>query len=121
MASEFWEKYGKGYYEEFKKHCFTVLGGKCAVCGSTESLEIDHIDPTTKSFTVTQMLRAPKDLLDKELAKCQLLCKDHHQDKTGRASHGTGGMYRHHKCRCEPCKEANRQYVRDYRARQKSA
>lgn len=32
-------------------------------------------------------------------------------------AHGTVGGYTNHDCRCEPCREARRAYLRDYKAR----
>lgn len=51
-------------------------------CGSTENLEFDHIDPKTKSFTITSRPTASEDKMSKELAKCQLLCHTCHENKT---------------------------------------
>ena len=31
-----------------------MLGGKCECCGSTFNLQFDHIDPTTKSFSIAK-------------------------------------------------------------------
>lgn len=58
------------------------LGGKCAKCRKTKRLEIDHIDPLTKSFTLAKMWSISKANFNKELAKCQLLCKHHHKKKS---------------------------------------
>jgi len=30
-----------------------MLGGRCVRCGATEDLEFDHIDPSTKRFTIS--------------------------------------------------------------------
>lgn len=52
----------------------------CAVCGRTDKLEIDHIDPETKVshsiWSWSEKRRA------EELAKCQILCGDCHQRKS---------------------------------------
>lgn len=56
------------------------LGGKCARCSSTERLEVDHIDPDTKvshSFLTWSKKRQAE-----EMAKCQLLCRACHWQKT---------------------------------------
>ena len=58
------------------------LGGKCVECGCTETLEFDHIDPSTKSFNIAAGYTKPKKVLDEELAKCQLLCVSCHREKT---------------------------------------
>ena len=58
------------------------LGGKCVQCGSTKSLEFDHIDPKTKSFNISAGYNKPKEILEKELSKCQLLCNKCHIEKS---------------------------------------
>lgn len=59
-----------------------LLGGVCVVCGTTERLEFDHIDPSTKLFDIAKgWARAEKIVLE-ELEKCQLLCKQHHDEKS---------------------------------------
>lgn len=53
---------------------------KCVKCGSTDRMELDHIDPATKianniwSWTESRRLS--------EIAKCQVLCHDCHIIKT---------------------------------------
>ena len=60
----------------------------CAVCGSTDQLEIDHIDPATKDPKLkgkagTGRLWSWSDQRrETELAKCQVLCDIHHKMKT---------------------------------------
>ena len=61
-----------------------LLGGKCVVCGATEQLEIDHIDPATKEFELTKSNTYSRKKVMEELAKCQLLCKTCHLEKTKR-------------------------------------
>jgi hypothetical protein len=58
------------------------LGGKCVECGCTDSLEFDHIDPSTKSFNIAAGYTKPKEVLLEEVAKCQLLCNKCHIEKT---------------------------------------
>jgi len=58
------------------------LGGKCVECGSTKALEFDHIDPKTKSFNISAGYNKPKEVLEKELSKCQLLCNKCHIEKS---------------------------------------
>jgi len=94
------------------------LGGKCLKCGSTNSLEFDHIDSATKRFDIgTYLNRYSMDKLRVELAKCQLLCSECHRLKTmadnglvpAKNTHGTLSAYRH--CgppKCEACKMAKR-------------
>jgi hypothetical protein len=58
------------------------MGGKCVQCGSTKALEFDHINPKTKSFNISAGYNKPKEILEKELSKCQLLCNKCHIEKT---------------------------------------
>lgn len=87
-------------------------GGKCVKCGSTENLEIDHIDPSTKEYKIATIWSRRKEVRDYELAKCQILCYGCHKEKTlGYAIKdmkcGTFSMYQSRKCRCEECRAAN--------------
>jgi len=53
------------------------------ICGSVDNLELDHIDPTTKSFTIGRALASVSEAkYQAEIVKCQLLCKQHHIEKT---------------------------------------
>lgn len=70
------------------------LGGACALCGSTENLEVDHIDPATKSPALRSLHTGtfwswswPRVLA--ELAKCRALCHDCHEAKSA-GEHATG-------------------------------
>lgn len=90
-------------------------GGKCAEpsCHATENLQIDHVEPTDKNWTIHWGASVTK--LAKELEKCQPLCEAHHKAKTLRERqnlipHGTRSGYVNHQCRCKPCTDANRGY-----------
>lgn len=39
-------EYNLQYYHNKRYKLIQQLGGKCAICGSTENLEFDHIDST---------------------------------------------------------------------------
>jgi hypothetical protein len=85
------------------------LGGKCVKCGSTSDLEFDHIDPTTKSFTLTgKNLDKPWQAVLAEAHLCQLLCGPHHNEKTSSERdawrHGTLHGYFNRRCRCDECR-----------------
>ena len=105
------------------------LGGKCAKCGSTDDLQLDHVDPSTKEFTIAKKAAGvSEERFLRELAKCQLLCKTCHNLKsiaeTGKQPvgerHGTISMATHRRCRCEPCLEVRRKYNREGRAKRVS-
>ena len=84
----------------------------CVTCGSVENLELDHIDPTTKvSHAIWSWARIRR---LKEIAKCQVLCKDCHAEKSAREKrvpivHGTTRGY-WNGCRCTDCKRASANY-----------
>lgn len=87
-------------------------GGICAKCGSSEQIEIDHIDPKTKEYKIATIWSRKKEIREYELAKCQLLCNSCHKEKSAREAtkdlqHGTLNMYKARHCRCQPCKDAN--------------
>jgi 5-methylcytosine-specific restriction endonuclease McrA len=89
-----------------------LLGSVCAKCGDTMALEIDHIDPTTKSIESGNLSKYCEEKFLAELSKCQLLCKPCHIEKSilerGRelARHGSTTMYRRG-CRCGQCGAAH--------------
>lgn len=106
---------------EWRVWVLRYMGGSCVVCGATDKLDIHHIDPSSKEFSVSQIWchRIEKQLA--ELAKCELRCRKHH----GFAhrlifQHGDVGKYEQG-CRCDPCKSARRIYnakwMADWRAR----
>ena len=66
----------------FREILIEKLGGKCIECGNTEALEFDHIDPSTKSFNISAGYHKPKEVLEEELSKCQLLCNKCHIEKS---------------------------------------
>lgn len=86
-------------------------GGCCAVCGSEDRLEVDHVDPATKLMEPAAIWSRRQEVRDEELAKCQVLCYDHHREKTnsdltllaGPDVHGTNRTY-NNGCRCDDCK-----------------
>lgn len=60
----------------------------CVQCGESDPvvLEFDHIDPSTKSYTVSQMVwsNCAMKKLKHEIAKCQVLCANCHRRKTSK-------------------------------------
>ncbi len=77
----------------------------CNFCSSIENLELDHIDPKTK---VSHYIWAwSLQRIDIELAKCQILCRSCHRNKTKleQTTHGVSS-YKKRKCRCHICKLA---------------
>lgn len=95
----------------------------CARCGSTEDLELDHVNPADKVshriWTWSEKRRVA------ELAKCQVLCKPCHDRKCGldgfadrTPRHGRG---RYDKgCRCAICTAANTEHAQRVRRNQRT-
>lgn len=57
----------------------------CAICGQRHesyNMQIDHIDPTTKLYDVCQLKSRKVEILQAELAKCQVLCALCHRRKS---------------------------------------
>lgn len=75
----------KGGRTSWYTQAIEFLGGCCVVCGSTEQLQCDHIDPKTKLFNISLICHDPEITLEEfwlEVEKCQLLCQPHHSDKS---------------------------------------
>lgn len=94
------------------------LGKSCATCGSTEKLQLDHIDRLKKTSHRIWSWCEPKRLA--EIQKCQVLCEECHKVKTAKEvykpiTHNDSGYSRG--CRCELCRAAHseRMKLRDRR------
>jgi hypothetical protein len=59
-----------------------ILGNHCKICNTTEELEIDHIDWCKKELSLGKLWSVSRKRYLAELEKCQLLCKEHHAQKT---------------------------------------
>lgn len=108
-------------YKEQRDFCLSVLGEVCIKCGSIDGLQIDHIDPATKTMKLGILygLNRRREII-KELKKCQLLCRVCHGEKTGKENsvrmlepgftHGTFYGWTRRKCKCIECETARRKY-----------
>lgn len=81
--NEYLNTYMKQRWEKRRQEAVARLGGKCEVCGTTESLEFDHIVPSTKIMSVAKASSRSEEFFWGEVDKCQLLCHGHHLIKTG--------------------------------------
>jgi len=79
---EYHRTYSQQYYHTRRNKIIQDLGGRCAQCGSSENLEIDHCDPSEKQFDIGNLLNHSKEEVERELSKCQLLCHDCHKKKS---------------------------------------
>jgi 5-methylcytosine-specific restriction endonuclease McrA len=120
MTKEERRKYNLNRYYTEKEKIIKSLGGECVICKSKNKLEIDHINPNTKLFEVSLLLSYSKDVVKKEVLKCQILCKECHITKTilesgkkiAKGTHGTLSSYRY--CKCDSCKKAKHDYMQQY-------
>lgn len=122
--------YLKRRYAEQKTAFHAYLGDACARCGTTDDLQIDHVDPSKKSFPVSKLWpRKDLTLVYKELDKCQLLCRTHHEEKTaeehrlsreGTFTHGTLYAWQKKKCLCEDCIAAKDAWNEERNARRRT-
>lgn len=110
MENKFGADYHREYYKKRKQKVIDYLGGKCVKCGTTERLEVDHIDPKQKSFHINKRLSLNQ--IKDELAKCQLLCTPCHRAKTSEENkgftHGTIYSWMRKRCKCDVCNAAKR-------------
>lgn len=111
-------------YHKRREDALSALGARCSECSRENNLQIDHIDPKKKSFSIAKMWGVSEKRFWEEINKCQLLCEECHERKTlrdlGRGSakntHGTLSSYRY--CgppKCEKCKRAKRDQARRLR------
>ncbi len=105
----------KKYHREWikkRRDAWIKENGPCKECGSSESLEVDHIDPKTKEFNPKNIWSRTKKIRDLELEKCQVLCKKCHRRKSNielstAPKHGLTAYY--NGCKCDICRAANAQ------------
>ena len=100
-----------------------AANGPCRACGGSNELQIDHIDRLLKERPI-EWSRA-KAVVNRELLKCQVLCKECHLKKTiaetpSKLIHGSPNMYRNGPCRCDRCREAHVAACRLSRERRKA-
>lgn len=116
--NQYHREYQRRRYTERLEACLSALGGVCTICESAEELEFHHVDQSTKLHDVTYMLsKYSQTKIDEELAKCVLLCKDHHAGETAHQNsveHGGGLTGKKKNCMCELCEPLKKAYMREY-------
>jgi len=75
-------EYMKRRYHARRAQALDLLGGKCTACGCKDDLEIDHIDCMDKEIPLTRLWSVSEERFLRELSKCQLLCREHHKEKS---------------------------------------
>lgn len=120
--NEYMRKYSLKRYHELRAHTVDLLGGKCVMCSSTELLEIDHIDRSTKEFDLGKEWATSYERYLKEVSKCQLLCRACHSKKSANecsVDHG-GGLSGKKNCPCILCKKRKAEYMMDYERKRRN-
>jgi 5-methylcytosine-specific restriction endonuclease McrA len=108
---EYLRNYSRLYVAKNRAAYFA--GKQCVKCGSTENLQLDHVDPKTKDLRLkkgTNLWSWSPVRRETEIAKCQVLCYPCHRIKTTEelssvVVHGSKTMYSKYVCRCDPCRE----------------
>jgi hypothetical protein len=99
--------YHRDQYHKRRQAIYDLLGGKCVRCGTTDSLQVDHIDRAQKTMEISDNMSLKRADVLAELAKCQLLCQTCHAAKTGNEmtgfTHGTQYGWKNMKCACTLC------------------
>ncbi len=72
----------KRHYIKRRRQVLEKMGGECIRCGTKDNLEIDHVDPKLKSFSISEFITHSWKKIEPELSKCQLLCVDCHKRKS---------------------------------------
>lgn len=107
-----WTEYHRLYHYKRRQKIIDHLGGECVVCGATTDLHFDHVDPAKKSFDIGRNITLSNPDVVAELAKCQLLCRTHHHEKTAKENsgftHGTTYAWMTLRCRCDECQVTKR-------------
>lgn len=65
-----------------RRQAWIDANGPCVKCGSKENLEVDHIKPEEKEYEISDVWSRRQEIRDAELAKCQVLCRNCHWDKS---------------------------------------
>lgn len=115
--STYMSRYMRQRYHARRAAAIAELGGRCVRCGSTEKLELDHIDRATKSLDLGHSWSVSETRYRAELAKCQVLCRNCHKAKTSSemgVEHG-GGASGKRNCSCAPCRARKAEYQLRYR------
>lgn len=113
--------YMKRRYYKIRAEAYELLGGKCVKCGATEDLEIDHVDRNTKTVDVSRFNSMSRQKFMEELKLCQLLCHEHHKQKSAEeqsVGHGEG-LTGKRNCRCELCKPLKNAYARQFKKKKR--
>ena len=122
-SNAYMASYMKRRYHQRRALAVAMLGGSCVRCGSTDRLEIDHTDRSTKELDLGGLWSVAAERYQAELTKCQLLCHDCHKAKSSAersVEHG-GGVSGKRNCPCDPCRARKSEYNRRYTAARRAS
>jgi 5-methylcytosine-specific restriction endonuclease McrA len=75
---EYYQQRNKEKREKRREVIFESLGNKCCLCGSTDRMEIDHINPSLKTSRQSILSYGLEKSLG-EIDNLRLLCYNHHR------------------------------------------
>lgn len=107
VMKEYRRRYSLAAYYRRRDALVEKLGGKCAVCLSTEGLCFIR-KKSAPEFRVGQLVNMNAKRRDALLKHCTLMCSAHAAEKLhhkGRLTHGTYWAAYKKKCRCDECLE----------------
>ena len=73
----------KNARERLKKRIIYVMGDKCQCCGYNKcqsALELHHVNPEEKNFTVSSNTNRGWEIVVQEIKKCTLVCANCHRE-----------------------------------------
>ncbi len=125
--NEYMRQYMADRYHSKRKSLIEELGGACKSCGSKDKLHIDHVNAKDKTFRAADIHSVSDEKIQKEKKNFQLLCEPCHKKKTHdewdystpKSTHGTYWQFRRHGCRCEPCVQAYKETMKEWRLKAK--
>lgn len=65
-----------------RRTAWIAANGPCALCGSDSDLEVDHVDPLSKTVNPARLWSMAPARAAVELANCRVLCRDCHAAKS---------------------------------------
>lgn len=73
----------KNHRKKRKQNIVYIMGDKCCICGYNKcqsALELHHLNPENKDFTISQTLNKELQTVINEIKKCVLVCANCHRE-----------------------------------------
>lgn len=106
----------KRYYQR-RTEAIEYLGEECIDCGTTEELELDHLEPWNKTYDIGKVWTYSIIKFWAEVEKCTLRCKECHKRTTSEwrsVDHGEG-LTGKKNCRCDLCGPLKNVYMKNWK------